>query len=99
MKTLLILLVVAICAIGYRSPEVMRAVGLAGAAQDPASISVDSLLKADPQPQQKPMSMEEFAAMSQSDPAAYQKFLNSHQVQERSEVDKLLNFFSRGKYE
>jgi hypothetical protein len=38
------------------------------------------------------MTMEQFAKLRKSDPHTYQKFLDSHQVQERSEVDKLLNF-------
>lgn len=38
------------------------------------------------------MTMEQFAKLRKSDPHIYQKFLDSHQAQERSEVDKLLNF-------
>ena len=98
MKALLIMLLIGICAIGMRSPEIMKAVGMAGSAQDPA-ISV-STMTTQAKPQQKPMTVEEFAALSKTDPNAYQKFINSHQQEpERSEVDKLMNFLARGKFE
>ncbi len=100
MKTLLIMLLIGICAIGVRSPEIMQAIGMAGSAQDPA-ISVNSLTAQKQQQQKKPMTAEEFAALSKSDPNAYQKFINSYQVtpRERTEVDKLMNFLARGKFE
>ncbi len=59
---------VSICVIGYRSPEIVQSIGMAGAAQGPA------LIAATPPPR---MSAEE----------------------QRGGVDKLLNFFARGKYE
>lgn len=100
MKTLLVMLLVGICAIGLRSPEIMQAIGMAGSAQDPA-ISVSSITAPSSQKQQKPMTAEEFAALSKTDPNAYQKFINSYQATEpeRSEVDKLMNFLARGKFE
>lgn len=92
--------IVGICAIGLRSPEIMQAIGMAGAAQDPATISLQALNAAPGKPQQQPMTADEFAKLSKTDPKAYQKFINSYQAdQERSEVDKLMNFFTRGKFE
>lgn len=105
MKTLLVMLLVGICAIGLRTPEIMQAIGMAGSAQDPAisigSITMPSKDKSQQQPQQKPMTAEEFAALSKTDPNAYQKYISSYQAveQDRSEVDKLMNFLARGKFE
>lgn len=95
MKALLVMLLVGICGLGLRSPEIMQAIGLAGTAQDP-SISVASMT-----PPQTPMTAQEFAELSKTDPHAYAKFINSYQVTapERSEVDKLMNFLARGKFE
>ena len=101
-KTLMLMLIVSICVIGYRSPEIMQAIGMAGvagAAQDPAKLSVESLTSGQSETRRKPMTMEEFTKLSKTDPHAYQKFLDSHEVRERAEVDKLMNFFTRGKYE
>jgi len=97
-KTLLVMLLIGICAIGLQSPEIMKAIGMAGAAQDPAA-SVSAI--AAPQAAQKPMTAQEFAELSKTDPQAYQKYVNSFQAAapERSEVDKLMNFLARGKFE
>lgn len=97
MKILLLLFVIGICALGLRTPEVMQAVGVAGAAQDPAKVTAATM--SETQTAQRPMSANEFAERSKSDPDAYRKYLDSHQVQERTEIDKLLNFFTRGEYE
>lgn len=93
--------IVAICAIAWRSPDILSAIGFASAAQDPSAISIDALAVQTPQtPGKQPMTTTEFAELSKTDPAAYQKFLSSYQVEEgRSEVDKLFNFLARGKYE
>jgi hypothetical protein len=113
LKTLLIMLLVSLCVIGWRSPDILQAIGMAGAAQDPATLTadnpaatqlkkvhVDSLIVQGPANGKKPMSATEFAELAKKDPQAYQKFINSLRVdEERSEVDKLLNFFARGKYE
>jgi len=97
-KSLLIMLLIGICAIGLRSPEIMQAIGIAGSAQGPA-VSVSSMTAA-VKSGQKPMTAVEFAELSKTDPNAYQKFINSHQQQpERSEVDKLMNFLAKGKFE
>ena len=99
MKTLLVMFIVGICALGMRSPEIMQAIGLAASAQDPAELRLASMTAATPSGQQERMTADQFAEQSKTDPNAYQKFIGSHQAQERSEVDKLLNFFTRGKYE
>jgi len=97
-KSLLVMLLVGICALGMRSPEIMQAIGIAGSAQDPA-ISIGSM-KAAPAPGEKPMTAVEFAELSKTDPKAYEKFINSHQKKpERGEVDKLMNFLAKGKFE
>ncbi|WP_136414119.1 hypothetical protein [Herbaspirillum sp. ST 5-3] len=90
-KKLLFMLLVAICGLAWRSPDVLHAIGLASAAQKPDTVAT----RRAPQP----MSIDEFAERSKSDPQAYQKFLNSFQTQERSEVDKLMNLLAHGKYE
>lgn len=108
MKTLLIMLLMSLCAIAWRSPDIMQAIGLAGNAQEMKDLagtrqkemSPKSLTVAAP-PGRRPMSAEEFTQLSKKDPNAYQKYIGSYQVkeQERSEVDKLMNFLARGKYE
>lgn len=96
MKKLLLLTIVAICGFAWRSPELMRTLGLAGSAQASARQSERAKPAAAPQP----ISVQEFAQLNKSDAQAYRKFINSYQVEEeRSEVDKLMNFLARGKYE
>ncbi|GAB3541805.1 hypothetical protein GCM10027343_12820 [Noviherbaspirillum agri] len=100
MKTLLLILIVAICAIAWRSPDILHAVGIASVKQDPAAITLENFTAQQAPAAQMPMTAAEFAALSKTDPHAYQKYLNSFQVQEeRSELDKLFNFLARGKYE
>lgn len=72
MKTLLIMFIVGICALGLRSPEIMQAVGVATSAQDPARIELAA-------PTPAPMSADEFAQLSKTDSGAYRKFINSYQ--------------------
>lgn len=98
MKTLLLLFIVGICAIGLRSPEIMQAIGVAGSAQDPGVVTAAKLSDI-AATKHRPMSIDQFVELSKTDPNAYQKYLNSHQMQERTEVDKLMNFFTRGKFE
>lgn len=46
------------------------------------------------------ISLTEYAELSKTDPDAYYKLLQSYQQEEdRTEVDKLLNFFAHFKYE
>jgi hypothetical protein len=92
--------IVGICALGLRSPEIMQAIGVAGSAQDPAAVTAMKLADVAVQTAtHQPMTAAEFAELSRTDPNAYQKYINSHQMQERTEVDKLMNFFARGKFE
>lgn len=98
MKTLLLLFIVGICAIGLRSPEIMQAIGVAGSAQDPGVVAAAKLPDISVT-KHRPMSVDQFVELSKIDPNAYQKYLNSHQMQGRTEVDRLMNFFTRGKYE
>lgn len=113
MKTLLIMLLVSLCVIGWRSPDILQAISMAGVAQDPATlatgdfaatqlkkVNVDTPIVQAAANGKKPMSVAEFTELTKKDPHAYQKFIGSLRIEEeRSEVDKLLNFFARGKYE
>lgn len=94
MKLFLVMILIGICAIGLRNPEILQTLGVAGAAQDSA-IST-STMTARP----TPMTALELAELSKTDPNAYQKFIDSHrQAPERAEVDKLVNFMAKGKFE
>lgn len=113
LKTLLIMLLVSLSVIGWRSPDILQTIGMAGVAQDPAAlatdaptatqlkkVNVDNLIVQAPSSGKAPMSVTELTELAKKDPQAYQKFINSlRSEEERSEVDKLLNFFARGKYE
>jgi len=93
MKTMLLMLLISICALAWRSDDIMRAIGV----QRPAAVAAPA---APPAPEQKPMTMQEYADLAAKDPQAYQKLMASLQKkQERSEIDKLMNFFAHGKYE
>lgn len=95
MKKLLLLLLVSLCAVAWRSEEIMRGLGMARTTAAPSTPSV----QAGPSGH-KAMTMAEFAELSKTDPQAYRKLINSLQVpEERSEVDKLMNFLAHGKYE
>lgn len=45
------------------------------------------------------MLVEEMVRLTKADPDAYRKFMDSRTVNERTEADKLMNFFAHGKYE
>lgn len=99
MKKLLIMLLISICAIAWRSDEILHGLGMAQVAADPTPSLQNLTVPAD-QHTHKAMTITEFQELSKTDPQAYQKFIDSLQVpQERSEADKLMNFFARGKYE
>ena len=94
-KKLLLVFLFSICAIGWRSESIMSMIGLA----KPAAQSVASLTVAGGEVSAG-MSLTEYAELARTDPDAYRKLLASHQQEsERSEVDKLMNFFTRLKYE
>ena len=99
MKKLLLVFLFSICAIGWRSESIMAMIGLAKPVVSPQPVAIESLIvAADKQP--AGMSLTEYAELARTDPDAYRKLLASHQQdQERSEVDKLMNFFTRLKYE
>ena len=99
MKKLLLILLFSICAIGWRSESIMAMIGLAKPLASPQSVAIESLIV----PAGKPsagMSLTQYAELAKTDPDAYRKLLASHQQEpERREIDKLMNFFTRLKYE
>lgn len=98
-KKLLVVFLLSICAIGWRSESIMAMIGMAKPAVSPQSLSLQSLPRL-PEKSSAGMSLTEYADLARSDPDAYRKLLASHQQEpERSEVDKLMNFFTRLKYE
>ncbi len=100
MKKLLLLLLIAICTIGYRTPAIMQAIGMARPSPATQTVSVESLMASAGKKPPAGMSLTEFAELAKKDPDAYRKLFASHQQeQERSELDKLMNFFTRLKYE
>jgi hypothetical protein len=100
MKSLLIVLLISICAIAYRYEDVIRPLVSLNTAQRVQQVSVNDLLDRNANSGQPGMSIHEFANLAKTDPDAYHKFLQSHQQpEERNEVDKLMNLLARGKYE
>ncbi|MGZ5858300.1 MAG: hypothetical protein ACXWJK_13785 [Burkholderiaceae bacterium] len=100
MKKLLILLLFGICALGWRSETIMQQLGMVKAASEPQSYSIESLTASKDTKKQQGMSLNQYAELAKTDPDAYRKLIQSHQQdQERSEVDKLMNFFAHLKYE
>jgi hypothetical protein len=106
MKSLLIMLLISICAIAWRSDDILLALRTAqqpaAPALNPGSIpaSAAGLIAASAPAGAKSMTIAEFAKLSKTDPQAYHKLLASHQVEEeRGAVDKLMNFLAHGKYE
>ena len=106
MKSLFILLIISICAIAWRSEDILQALSLAGSVKQASNVSAQSLTvpqagqqRAQQQPQQHVMSIDEMTKLNKTDPKAMQKFLQSRTVNERTEADKLMNFLAHGKYE
>jgi len=96
-KKLLLIFLFAICTIGYRSESIMQMIGMAKPIHSPQSYSIQSLTVP---AKSTGMSLTQYAELAKTDPDAYRKlFLSHQQEQERSEVDKLMNFFTRLKYE
>ena len=99
MKTMLVGFVVAIGVLAWRSEDIANLLNSAVTRKPADPVSVTSLMQP-PASGQRAMTLEEFAELSKTNPAAYQKLLASHQPEaERSAVDKLMNFLARGKYE
>ena len=100
MKSLLIMLLISICAIAWRSDDIRQLLGVAQQAAAPAPVTAVSLTAGAPKPAHKPMSVAQFQELSKTDPQAYYKLVNSMQAEEdRGAVDKLMNFLAHGKYE
>jgi hypothetical protein len=100
-KKLLIMLVLSICAVAWRSEDILTAIGAmstASAAQT-SPVKASAMTTAHAGADANAMSVDDFARRSKADPHAYQKFIASRTVNERTEADKLMNFFTRGKYE
>lgn len=98
MKKLLLMVLVGTCAAAWRAPDVMRAWGLPAVGD---TVQAENVQGSPPSSAQDRISAAEFLELSKTDPHAYQKYLHSHieQPAGRNEVDKLMNFFARGKYE
>jgi len=99
MKKILLLLLFAICTTGYRSETIMQMLGMVKTTPAPQSYSIQSLtISTDKRP--RGLSITEYAELAKTDPGAYRKlFQSSQQEEERSELDKLMNLFTRLKYE
>lgn len=108
MKKLAILLVI-ICAVGWFREPIIKNLGLVQAPPVPVSaiLPKSNFIVPDQAPvpvaTNKPadcISISAYAQQTNSDPNAYHKLLNCNQTEEeRTEFDKLMNFFSRLKYE
>jgi hypothetical protein len=100
MKTLLLILIVMICVIGWRGSEITEQLGLQKFALKPQAITVQSLVIPADKASQNAMSLTDYAREADSNPHAYRQLLQGNQQdEERREVDKLINLFTRGKYE
>lgn len=100
MKKTLFLLLCAICAIGWRSESVMKMLGMVNTVSVPQPYSIQALTVPADKQQHAGMTLTEYAELAKTDPDAYRKLFQSHQQeQERREIDKLMNFFTRLKYE
>ncbi|CAN5133260.1 hypothetical protein BH11PSE11_BH11PSE11_34450 [soil metagenome] len=100
MKKLLLLLLFAICAGGWQSGAIVDLLGLNKPPPKTRSFSIESLTVPADKNRPRGMSLTEYAELAKTDPDAYRKLFQSHeQAQERTEVDKLMNFFTRLKYE
>lgn len=98
-KRLLFLLLFSICAIGWRSESIMQMMGMADPIVSPPTASGQSP-GAPANGQSGGMSLAEYAELAKTDQAAYRKLFASHQQEpERSALDKLINLFTRLKYE
>jgi hypothetical protein len=100
MKKLLLMLIVSICAIAWRSEDILTALGMVKTASAPQSYSTQSLDDKNNKKTPTGISLTEYAELTKTDPEAYRKlFQSNQQTEQRSEVDKLMNFFAHLKYE
>jgi hypothetical protein len=100
-KKLLIMLVLSICAVAWRSEDILKAIGAmsASAVASPSPVTASAMTTADAGADANAMSVDDLARLSHTDPRASQKFIARRTVNERTEADKLMNFLTRGKYE
>ena len=92
-------MLLALCAIGWRSESIMQAIGMAELVASPQEYSIES--PAVPENGQSTgTSLADYAELAKTDPAAYRRLFSRHPRDgERSEIDKLVNFFMHLKYE
>jgi hypothetical protein len=101
MKKLLILILAIGVIVWFRQPILLK---ILPAKVATAAIPKSNFIIPDPEPvQSKPvqcMTLAEFTQQANTDPLAYNKLLQcDQQPQERTAFDKLMNLFSRAKYE
>lgn len=101
MKKLLLLLLISLCAIGWRSETIMQTLGLANALPEAETVSIESLIAQAGKKPDNAMSLSDYADRAGKDPDAYRKLLQSYEEEPppRSQIDKLMNFFAHLKYE
>ena len=101
MKKLLIMLILSICAVAWRSDDILNALGVAStaSAKQRTPVTAAAMTAGQPGATRNVMSVEQLAELSKTDPNAYRKFIESRTVNERTEADKLMNLLTRGKYE
>lgn len=106
MKKVLLLMLFSICALGWYSEPIMQKLGVLKPVQAERDIPpqrpgfIIPGPEAEVKKQPACMSLEEYVAKAKTDPGAYYKMLNcDEQSGERTEFDKLMNFFTRLKYE
>ena len=102
MKTLLILALISICAFSLYSKDIVDGLGLVSDAQSAKPAALGNLARNNGKQdnKQRPMTAQELTELAKKDPDASRKFLQSHEApEERNDSDKLINLFSRGKYE
>lgn len=91
--------VVSVGLLAWRSEDLANMLSAAIGNEPAQPLSLESLAQK-PGDGRRAMTLEDFAELGKTDPAAYQKLLASHQAPaQRTEVDKLMNFLARGKYE
>jgi len=97
---LILILLLAICTIGWRNESIMKMLGMVNTVTAPQSYSIQSLTVPANKKPVSGMSLTEYAELAKTDPDAYRKLFQSHQQGAgHSETDKLMNFLARFKYE
>jgi hypothetical protein len=106
MKKLFVLLLIAICVIAWFNEPIMNKLGMVKTATAKQSYSLpkSNFILPDPVPEDKKppvcISLAEYTEQAKTNPNAYNLLLQCGQQEEdRTEIDKLMNFFSHLKYE